>query len=156
VSTPRDRSGRSALAAVAGALASLLVGAFLAAPVAVACNACLEDRIAATYDWQVVAAARRNGHTVVFTTLVGPVTPGDDALARRIVRRLSATPGVDPGTVRVSLAPPAASFACDPERRAPTDLVSSMNERLRSSGLRLTVVRVGAPGGPVTTASFAR
>lgn len=122
-------------------------------PVA-ACNACLEDKIAATYDWQVALAARRHGHTVVFAAIVGPVTPGNDALERRIAHGLDATPGVDDGTVRVSLAPPAVSFAVDLHRHTVTDLVSAMNERLESSGLRLTVVRIGAPGAPATTASF--
>jgi hypothetical protein len=126
------------------------------APPVAACNACLEDKIAATYDWQVAAAAQRRGHTVVFLALVGPVTPGDDALARRIAHRLAATPGVDAGTVRVALAPPAVSVAGDLRRHAVTDLVASMNERLRPEGLRLTVVRVGSPGEPATTASFTR
>jgi hypothetical protein len=143
---------------LARAIACLMVAAGGLAPARpiVACNACLEDKIAATYDWQVVTSAEHRGHTVVFLALVGPARPGDEALARRIARGVSATPGVDAGTVRVSLAPPAVSFAGDLHRHRVTDLVSSMSEHLEPAGFRLTVVRIGAPGASATSASFTR
>jgi hypothetical protein len=111
-----------------------------------ACDACLEDKIAATYDWQVVSTAQRLGHTVVFTKLLGPITPRDEALARTIVRRLGTIAGVDVGTVRVSLAPPAVSFACNPACMATPRLIATINRKLRPTGLALAIVRIGAPG----------
>jgi hypothetical protein len=135
-------------------LALVVASGFVPARPVAACNACLEDKIAATYDWQVAAAAQRHGHTVVFLALAGPVAPGDDALIRRITHGIAGTPGVDAGTVRVSLAPAAVSFASDLRRRPVSELLSAMNERLRPAGLKVTVVRIGAPGAPATTASF--
>jgi hypothetical protein len=117
-----------------------------------ACNVCLEDKIAATYDWQVVANARRTGHQVVFVAIQGNVAPRDEALTRRLVHQLGTVPGVDVGTVRVSLAPPAASFACDPGHHPPAQVVATMNRALRPQGLMLAIVRVGAPGGNASAA----
>jgi hypothetical protein len=121
--------------------------------VARACDACLEDKIAATYDWQVVSVAKRQRHTVIFTAIKGGVAPGNVALKDRLVRDLSIVRGVDAGTVRVSLAPPAVSFASDLERRSAAELLATMNERLHGAGLRLQLVRVGAPGIAEATAS---
>ena len=109
---------------------------------ATACNACKEDKIAATYDWQVVSAAKEHGHTVVFTAIQGKLAPHDAALAQALRRKLGALHGVDPGTVRVSLAPPAASFAIG---TSPASVLSAANRALAPSGLSLTIVRVGAP-----------
>jgi hypothetical protein len=110
-----------------------------------ACNACVEDKIAATYDWQVVSAARQHRHTVVFTAIRGRVAPGDSALARSLHRRLAAVHGVDPGSVRVSLAPPAMSFACDPAHDSPATVIAAANRALAPSRMSLAIVRVGAP-----------
>jgi hypothetical protein len=116
-----------------------------AAPETRACQACLEDKIAATYDWQVVSAAGRQGHTVVFAAMQGPVTPDDQSLERRLTHELLAVPGVDAGSVRVSLSPPALSFASNLANRSAESLVRAANRRLRSLGIALTVVRIGAP-----------
>jgi len=121
-----------------------------------ACEACLEDKIAATYDWQIVAAAKRQGHTVVFSAIKGPITPGDNDLRGRLVRELSAIPGVDAGTVRVSLAPPAVSFATDLRRTPASDIVAKANHRLRGERLKLEIVRIGAPSGEAATRAVSR
>lgn len=135
--------------------AVLLAAAVLAvrAAIALACNACLEDKIAATYDWQVVSAARARGHVVLFTAIRGSVAPGDSALPRRLARQLGGVAGVDAGTPRVSLAPPAASFAFDPAKNSPQQLIAAINARLKTGGLSLSVVRVGAPGDAGSLAS---
>jgi hypothetical protein len=118
-----------------------------------ACEICREDKIAATYDYSVVSAANRRGHIVVFAAIVGRLTPGDATPARVVARRLAAVPGVDAGTVRTSLTPPAASFACDPSRGA-ASRVAAANRALAGSGLSLTIVQIGAPGdAPVARAS---
>jgi hypothetical protein len=118
-----------------------------------ACEICREDKIAATYDYGVVSAAKRRGHTVVFTAIAGRLTPGDTAPARVVAKRLAAVPGVDAGTVRTSLTPPAASFACDPSRGA-ASRVAAANRALAGSGLSLTIVQIGAPGeAPVMRAA---
>ena len=109
-----------------------------------ACNVCVEDKIAATYDWQVVGEAKRNGHSMVFAAINGRITPGDETLARAVRRLLSTVDGVRAGTVRVSLTPAAASFACD-RRSKPTEVIQVMNRRLHRHGLALTIVRVDSP-----------
>jgi hypothetical protein len=123
-----------------------VVSVVLVATQARACNVCREDKIAATFDWQIVSAAQSRGHTVVFTVIRGPLTPGDGPLQRTLTRRLAATPGVDAGTVRVSLQPPAVSFACNPAHRKPDLLVGDMNRTLRPLHLTLAILQVGAPG----------
>src|SRR4030095_6991164 len=87
--------------------------AVLALPIepARACNVCLEDKIAATYDWHVVANARRTGHQVVFVAIQGNVAPRDEALTRRLVRRLGTVPGGDAGAGRGRRSPPRAPGA---------------------------------------------
>lgn len=113
-----------------------------------ACNACLEDKIAATYDWQVVSEAQQRGHTVVFTALHGRIAPSDTALSRFVSASVEGIPGIDPGTARVSLAPPAVSFACDSKRHSPSSLIAAMNRALRRSGVTLELVQVGVGGTP--------
>jgi len=127
---------------------SLLAAMLLAAvaPHARACNACLEDKIAATYDWQVVSAAQARGHTIVFTAIAGKVKADDPALAKKLARQIGAVRGVDPGTPRVSLSPPAASFSFDPAHGSALKLLKAINQTLAPSGLSLRIVRVGAPG----------
>jgi len=119
----------------------------LATRTARACQMCVEDKIAATYDWPVVTAAKRQGHTVVFTAIKGRVPPEDKAVARRLTEMVAAVRGVDAGSVRVSLSPPALSFAADLRRRSAERLLRAANDRLRAMNLTLTVVRIGAPAG---------
>jgi hypothetical protein len=117
------------------------------APQVRACQSCLEDKIAATYDWEVAAAAAKRGHTIVFMALKGPVNPNDSKRADAIERRVAAVKGVDAGTVRVSLSPPAASFACDARGDTPRRLAAAASTALAAESLTAEVVRVGAPGG---------
>jgi hypothetical protein len=128
-------------------LAAIFLAATIDAGTARACNICIEDKIAATYDWQVVSAAAHSGHTVVFAALEGPVTPGDASFEASLRRRLVAVQGIDAGSLRTSLAPPAVSFAADLRRRRVGDVLAAMNRALRTSGHAVTLVRVGAPAG---------
>ena len=107
-----------------------------------ACGHCIEDKVAATYDYAVLTLAARDGHVVVFAEIRGPAAGAGPALKTFIARTLAATPGVDSGTVRVSLDPPAASFACDPARHAPTTLLASVNPHLAVRGLQLAIIEV--------------
>ena len=131
---------RRAWVALALVLATLRPGA------AQACNLCLEDKIAATYDWQLAHRAARAGHVIVFAEIHGPVRSDDGTLQRDLAKRLSALPGVDPGSVRISLAPPAASFACAPGGQTPRRLVAAVSKAIAPRGLWASLIRVGAPG----------
>jgi len=124
---------------------ALAVSLGLAAAVQVpaqACGHCLEDKVAATYDHAVLTRAARVGHVVVFADVRGPAAGGGPALKAFIARTLATTPGVDAGTVRVSLDPPAASFACDPARHTPEALIAAANPRLAAKGLRLSLINI--------------
>lgn len=107
-----------------------------------ACGHCIEDKIAATYDYAVLTRAARDAHVVVFADIRGPAAGAGPALKALIARTLAATPGIDAGTVRVSLDPPAASFSCDPVRHAPNALLEIINPRLAVKGLRLAVIKI--------------
>jgi hypothetical protein len=112
------------------------------APPAAACGHCREDKIAAAYDYGVLTRAARAGHVVVFTEIHGPAAGAGSGLQAFIERTLAARPGVDAGTVRVSLDPPAASFAWDPARGAPGSGIAGMNSGLAAKRLRLSVLEV--------------
>jgi hypothetical protein len=100
-----------------------------------ACGTCIEDKVAATYDWAVEQSAKRAGHVVVYCEVQGAFEPGRLAVAARRVH------GVDSESVRVSREPAALSFALD-TRKQP---VGHALEALRKdSGARIAVVRVNA------------
>lgn len=126
-------------------LSALLLITMLSVREGLACDACLEDKIAATYDWEVVSAAKRQGHTVIFTAIQGPVGPQDQRLRRRLREELLAVPGVDAGSVRVALSPPAVSFSSNLTKRRVDAILQAANQRLRTVRLKLVVVRIGAP-----------
>src|SRR5262249_56109157 len=85
--------------------ALLLVLTLLWPVCASACNACLEDKIAATYDWRVVSQAKERGHTVVFAAIRGAVSPGDSTLAHPVHRPPAALPAAHPPPLPLSPAP---------------------------------------------------
>jgi hypothetical protein len=113
-----------------------------------ACGQCVEDKVAATYDAAVRASAARIAHVVVFTEVRGPAAGAPPAVRDFLLRTLATTPGVDPGTVRVSLEPPAAAFACDPRRHPPAALLSAANARLAGRRLSLALIKIDDAGRP--------
>jgi hypothetical protein len=123
------------------ALASAIL---LCAQPLLACEVCVEDHVAATYDFEVMLKAEAAGRSVLFVAL-----RGKDATAPRsqeaIQRAVRATPGVDGGSVRFSAVPPAASFAWDPKRLGSGDVLRTVNARLAGDGLALVAVRVITP-----------
>ena len=87
-------------AALSRLLAALLLAG--AAPAALACGYCVEDKIAAAYDHAVVARAFSENHHVAFFHIEG--TANADAATRGRIEALSASAaGVDRGSARVSL-----------------------------------------------------
>jgi hypothetical protein len=129
---------RGVLLAVLGTFAMTAVLSVIAH----ACGLCIEDKVAATFDAGVRERAARIRHVVVFTEVRGPAAGAPPTLRDFIARTLAATAGVDAGTVRVSLDPPAAAFACDPARHSPSVLLAAINPRLASRRLSLAVIKV--------------
>jgi hypothetical protein len=117
------------VATAAGCSALLLA----LAPGAWACGACVEDKVAATYDHAVVQGAAAQGRVVVFCELKGPIQ------AARIKKAAAGVPGLDLASVRVSVDPGALSFVLDPARQSPKAAVAGLQERL--PGTRVSIVR---------------
>jgi hypothetical protein len=134
-------SSRSRLAAPL-ALTLSLGALFTPRTPADACGQCVEDKVAATYDHAVITRAAHDGHAVVFAEVRGPAAGGTPALKTFIAHALASTRGVDAGTVRVSLEPPAASFACDLARHTPNALLATVNPQLATKGLSLVVIKI--------------
>ena len=107
--------------------AALLVLAFVSAT-AQACGYCVEDKIAAVYDHQVVTRARQTRHEVVFLHVDGTAT-------RQALERAAYAAGADRGTVRVSADLLTVSFAFDPRRNGLGRVHPDMEKRLKGVSL---------------------
>jgi hypothetical protein len=112
----------------------------LLAPPASACEICVEDHVAATYDFAVIAKAQAAGHDLMFTAVRGGKAgaPGSQAIIRRAIAAVS---GVDRDSIRLSVGPPAASFAWDPKRHPPRAILRTINNKLAKNGLALVALR---------------
>jgi hypothetical protein len=118
-------------------MAAALAG--IAPCVSQACGACVEDKIAATYDHGVVERAAASGDVMVFCEVTGAL---DAQRVKEAVRRVR---GVKPQSVRLSAPLAALSFAVDPRVRSPQDAVDAA-QRTMASGTRLGIVRLqGVP-----------
>jgi hypothetical protein len=107
----------------------------VAAPLAWPCGVCVEDKMAATYDFDVVGRAIRNGQLVVFCELSGPVD------ARRIAGAVARQRGVDPRSIRISPNPAALSFAMDAKQRTPQSMVEAIRQAV-PAGTQVSILRV--------------
>lgn len=110
-------------------------------PGALACGYCVEDKLAATYDYGVVTKAFQRGHAMVFLEAAG-LERAEHGSAPALVATVEAVPGVDRGTVRISAVPPAVSFSFDSDRYTVASAVSEVNRRFAGRKIVLTVLRV--------------
>ena len=106
---------------------------------ALACGACDEDSIAATYDHRVVQQAVAAHDLVVYCRLGGPVERS------RLVAAARRVPGVRPDSIRTSNEPAALSFSVDPARQSARGAVASTLRGL-PPGSRLTILKVVTNG----------
>lgn len=106
-----------------------------------ACGLCVEDKVAATYEYAVVERAMSQGHEIVFAELRGPIPPGDEALRAWIARAVESVPGVDKGTARVSLEPGAVSFAHDPRTGSASRILAAIDRRVAARRLSLLFLK---------------
>ena len=106
-----------------------------------ACEICVEDHVAATYDYSVIARAEAAGQKVLFVAVRGKsiAVPNREAAIRGA---LAAVPGIDRASIRYSVFPAAASFAWNPKRIGSADLLRAVNGGLGESGLSLVALRV--------------
>lgn len=109
---------------------------------AIGCGACVEDQIAATYDHAVVTQAVARHHVVVFAAVERSRSEKLDT--RQLSRVASASKGVVAGSVRVSGEPSALSFALDTTVRGPERALAEIETRLRTMGVKLSLLRVAS------------
>ena len=99
-----------------------------------ACGVCAEDKIAAVYDHAAITRALGAGRTVVFFGFDGAPAQASRA---KIEKSAASIAGVDPASVRVSLAPGALAIAFDPKRARLSDVQRALESRLGPLGLSL-------------------
>lgn len=126
----------------ASVTAALFAIASLAPAAAWSCGACIEDKVAATYDHAVIHAAIEARRQVVFVAL-----DGRDATrsGNRITAAAAAVPGAQKGSVRFASSPPAFSFAL--ARNASADeALSRFRKAVTGLDVRMSVIRVMRDG----------
>lgn len=99
-----------------------------------ACGHCVEDKVAAVYDYAVVTKARAQQHHVAFFALDGTLVPSD-AMKHGIEDAARGIRGVDKDSVRVSLGLAALSFSFDPRQTSFESLRKSLEKKLASKKL---------------------
>ena len=115
------------------------------APQAWACGACVEDKVAATYDHAVVQRAAARSQVVVFCGIDGKF---DAVRLKAAARRIK---GVDAASLRTSSEPAALSFALDAARQSPEAALAELQHAL-PAGARLSIVRLMNGSAPTTAA----
>ena len=97
---------------------------------AIACGVCLEDKVAATYDYALVQRALAQRRVVVFAE---PRTPVDERRLKAFAAAAARAPGVEAATVKTSASPATVSFVLDPRRA---------DAKATSAALRLDLLKV--------------
>jgi hypothetical protein len=112
----------------------------LAAPVAWACGVCVEDKVAATYDYAVVQRALARGQVVVYCEVSGRA---DAAQLRHAAVKV---PALDAASLRISAEPAALSFALDTARKSPKAAVAALQHAL-PAGTHVHIIRLATAKG---------
>lgn len=106
-----------------------------------ACEVCVEDHVAATYDYGVVARAEAAGQKVMFVAVSGRDAGGPRGEAA-VRKALAAVPGIDRASIRYSAFPTAVSFAWNSKRYDSGQILRTVNGGLGGSGLALIAIKV--------------
>ena len=128
---------RTLLIALAASLGSLL------SPAAGACGACIEDKVAATYDQAVIDRAIASHRQVVFVAIEGPSSP------QKVVAQITAAApkvrGVQSSSLRTSTSPPAFSFVLD-SGQDPRAAIASFRKNVSGQETQLVALRLVRDG----------
>ena len=115
----------------------LLAGLFAASSAAHPCGYCVEDKIAAVYDHGAVMQAIGRRQTTVFFFIDGPIRESRS----RLHALAESTPGVQHGSVRVSVEAASLALAIDPRRANLATVQNRLEKKLRPLGLSLLVMQ---------------
>ncbi|MEO8005964.1 MAG: hypothetical protein ABI771_13705 [Betaproteobacteria bacterium] len=119
---------------------SLCLAFIVIATRALACGHCIEDKIAAVYDYDVVTQALARKHEVAFFAMAGELIASAET-HRLIKRETSKVVGVDPGSVRVSVENASLSLAYDPRAYKLSEIERELTRRLAPRGLSPGLMR---------------
>ena len=121
--------------------AAVLAALFAATGAAQACGYCVEDKMAAVYDYAVVTRALARKHHVAFFHIEGTLAPGE--VTRRTLEALvGSVAGVDQGTSRVSVESATLSIAFDPLRSPVAALQIALERKLATRKISLMLLHV--------------
>jgi len=118
---------------VATLLTSLLL---IASSSAIACGHCIEDKVAAVYDYALVSKAVNDKHTVAFFGIEGPLVV-NEASKRSLQSIINGIKGVDSDTARISLETGSFSVAFSPSNLSYTKLLDSLDKKLKTKNLTI-------------------
>ena len=110
-------------------------------PAAWACGYCIEDKVAAVYDYDVVTRALARRHAVAFFALEGTIGSGE-ASRRALHTMVASIPGVDRASVRVSVESASLSADFDPRQISFASLERSLSRKLAARGLSVAILRI--------------
>ena len=110
---------------------------------ALACGHCVEDKIAAVYDYATVMRAHAQKHHIAFFAINGPLAL-DAGTRRAIQARAESAHGVDKGSARVSVEAAALSVAYDPQRVPLSVVQKALEQTLTAKKLSLSILQVMA------------
>jgi len=130
--------------------AAIASAGMLAAGAALACGHCVEDRIAAVYDHASVQRALAARHQVAYFAWDGAMAR-DEALRRKLVSLAETVPGVDKGSVRVSMEPAAIAVSFDPQRGDRAAIGAALQKKMKA--LSVETVPLEAPAAPLLTSA---
>ncbi len=119
--------------------------------VALACGYCIEDKIAAVYDYAIVTRALGQKHQLVFFAIDGRLAPGAGT-QRAIEALVEAAGAADRGSARVSVEAAALSLAFDPRRMSFAAMQKALERKLAAKKLTLLPLRVMDKAATLKTA----
>jgi hypothetical protein len=108
-----------------------------------ACGACIEDKVAATYDYAVIDRAIASHRQVVFVAIEGPANP--EKVVAQVAAAAPRVRGVQPGSLRTSTSPPAFSFVLD-SGQDPRAAVSIFRKSVTGQETQLVAIRLVRDG----------
>ena len=106
------------------------------APSAMACGYCVEDKIAAVYDYAAVTQAAAQKHAVAYFAIDGTIRDPASSLKTMIER----TRGVEKGSARIAVEARALAVTFDPRRTPLAAIQSALEKVLKPRGLTLLLL----------------
>lgn len=101
-----------------------------------ACGHCVEDKIAAVYDYQVITQAKKSGLEMAFFSIDGSLAR-DKKTLEKITQLIESVRGIDKKSIRISLDSESISFAYDGKKIPFALLIDTLERKLAFQKLTL-------------------